>query len=104
MHKSLTVYLCSMYTVKRCFGVIQYNSKIKLRGGHSMSQSDAQKRAKNKWDGENMKVLGCKIRRDLAEEFQTLAARNGTTPNALMRGWILEYIDQYTQTKKMTNE
>lgn len=62
-----------------------------------MAQSDAQKRAKNKWDGENMKVLGCKIRRDLAEEFQIVAARNGTTPNALIRGWILEYIEQHKE-------
>lgn len=54
--------------------------------------TDAQKRTRNKWDSENMSVVSCKIRREIAETFKTAAKSNGTTPNELIRGWIAEYI------------
>lgn len=58
--------------------------------------SEAQKRAKNRWDAENMAVVSCKMRRDLADSFKAAAKANGTTPNELIRGWI----DAYTQRNK----
>lgn len=46
---------------------------------------ESQKQARNKWDAENMKVLGCKMRRDRAEAFQALCKIKGTTPNAVFQ-------------------
>lgn len=57
--------------------------------------TEAQKRARDKWDAEHMTYLSCKIRADVAADFRTLAERNGTTRNALIRGWILDYIAQH---------
>ena len=53
--------------------------------------TEAQKRARNSWDAENMAVISCKMRRDIAEEFKSIAKSNGTTPNELIRGWISSY-------------
>ena len=56
--------------------------------------TDAQKRARNKWDSENMTLISCKMRRDLADDFRSAAKANGTTPSALIRGWIDAYMRQ----------
>lgn len=56
--------------------------------------TDAQKRARNKWDAENMTLISCKMRRDLADDFRSAAKANGTTPSALIRGWIGAYMRQ----------
>lgn len=45
----------------------------------------AKRASNNKWDAENMKVLGCKMRRDRAEAFQALCRVKGTTPNEVFR-------------------
>lgn len=45
----------------------------------------AKRASNNKWDAENMKVLGCKMRRDRAEAFQALCKIKGTTPNAVFQ-------------------
>lgn len=58
--------------------------------------SEAQKRARDKWDATNMTLVSCKMRRDLADEFKSAAKANGTTPGALIRGWI----DGYMQKNK----
>nr|DAT51554.1 MAG TPA: ParG [Caudoviricetes sp.] len=60
--------------------------------------TDAQRRANNKWDRENMSNINCKMRREIAEEFKAAAKANGTTPNALIRAWI----DEYIQNRKPT--
>lgn len=57
--------------------------------------TEAQKRARDKWDAEHMANVVCKIRADVAADFRTLAERNGTTRNALIRGWIMDYIAQH---------
>ena len=44
--------------------------------------TDAQRRAQDKWDRENMAHINCKMRREIAEEFKAAAKANGTTPNA----------------------
>ncbi|WP_419054439.1 hypothetical protein [Hominenteromicrobium sp.] len=54
--------------------------------------TDAQKRTRNKWDAENMSVISCKLKREIAESFKTTAKSRGTTPNELIRGWIVEYL------------
>ena len=57
--------------------------------------TDAQKRTRNKWDAENMSVISCKLKREIAENFKTAAKANGTTPNELFRGWIAAYLEAY---------
>ena len=54
--------------------------------------TDAQSRARNQWDAENMSVISCKLKREIAESFKAAAKSNGTTPNALIRGWIAAYL------------
>lgn len=48
----------------------------------------------NKWDAENMTVLGCKVRRDLAEEFKAACKARGTSPNAVFRAAIDRFIEE----------
>ena len=55
--------------------------------------TDAQKRTRNKRDAENMSVISCKLKREIAENFKTAAKANGTTPNELIRGWIAAYLE-----------
>lgn len=54
--------------------------------------TEAQKRTRDKWDAENMSVISCKLKREIAENFKTAARVNGTTPNELIRGWIATYL------------
>ena len=54
--------------------------------------SEAQKRTRDKWDAENMSVISCKLKREIAENFKTAAKSRGTTPNELIRGWIAAYL------------
>lgn len=56
--------------------------------------SEAQKRARDKWDATNMTLVSCKMRRDLADDFKSVAKANGTTPSALIRGWIDAYMQK----------
>lgn len=62
--------------------------------------SDAQKRTRNKWDARNMSVISCKIKRDVAEKFKTVAKSHSTTPNELIRIWIEEYLTQDSTTEE----
>ena len=55
--------------------------------------TDTQRRARNKWDAENMSVISCKLKREIAKNFKTAAKSRGTTPNELIRGWIAAYLE-----------
>ena len=61
--------------------------------------TDAQKRTRNKWDAENMSVISCKHKREIAENFKTAAKSRGTTPNELIRGWINDYLNDRKEGK-----
>ena len=54
--------------------------------------SAAKRRANDAWDKANMAMLACKIRKDAAERFKDYAAAQGTTVNALLRGYIMQCI------------
>lgn len=56
--------------------------------------SDTQKKARIKWDSANMTNLSCKLRKDRAAEFKELCWQRGTTPNAVFR----LVIDQFMST------
>lgn len=57
--------------------------------------TENQKKYRNKWDAANMTVLGCKIRKDKAEEFKTACREAGTTPNAV----FMEAINGFMEKK-----
>ena len=61
--------------------------------------TDAQKRTRNKWDANNMSVIACKLKREIAETFKAAAKANSTTPNELIRGWITEYLSSKADTQ-----
>ena len=50
--------------------------------------TEKQKAARNKWDAEHMKVIGCKIKAEEAERFKQFAKKHNTTVNALFIGFI----------------
>ena len=55
----------------------------------------AKRASNNRWDAENMTVLGCKIRKDDAERFKTVCRMNGDTPNAIFRAAIDDYMREH---------
>ena len=66
--------------------------------------SDIQKRARNKWDSNNMTVLGCKIRKEDAEAFKVRCQMRGTTPNAVFRQAIEDFMTQSEVTPAADEE
>lgn len=58
-----------------------------------MALSEARKKANAKWDAANMATIACKLRKDTAERFKQYAQEHGTTPNALIREYIMRLLD-----------
>ena len=65
--------------------------------------TDAQKRARDLWDSKNTKVLGCKVRTEIAERFQEYCSTLpnpdnpeiiGRTPNAVIKEFIFKCIGE----------
>ena len=63
-----------------------------------MAISEARKRANNKWTAANMAVLGCKVRKDKAEDFKTACKMSGTSPNAVFIAAIDQFMAQRDNT------
>lgn len=59
-----------------------------------MALTDAKRRANNKYIAANMTVLGCKIRKDRAEEFKAACKAAGTTPNAVFTAAINDFMER----------
>jgi hypothetical protein len=51
---------------------------------------ESQRRASNAWDAKNMHTIGCKMRRELAEEFKAYADAKNTTASALIKAYVLQ--------------
>lgn len=62
-----------------------------------MSIDETQKKARNKWDAANMTVLGCKVRKDRAEEFKAACKEAGTSPNAVFSNAINDFMERPRQ-------
>lgn len=60
---------------------------------------ESQKKARNKWDKENMANLSCKVKKEQAERFKEYAAYTGTTANALLKKFVLETIEKAEKTQ-----
>lgn len=53
------------------------------------------KRASNdKWDRENMTILGCKVRKDYADAVRALAAARGDSVNAIIKRALDAYMTE----------
>ena len=69
-----------------------------------MPISDARRRANKKWDAANMTNLSIKLRREYAEEIKAAASAAGTTPAAIMRRAIDEFMAEHGPTEQGTTE
>lgn len=53
------------------------------------------KRASNdKWDRENMTILGCKVRREYADQVREEAQRRGDSVNAVIKRALDAYLEE----------
>ena len=57
--------------------------------------SESQKRANAKLDKENMTVLACKVRKEVADKFKAACAAEDTTSNAVLQQAVRDYIDAH---------
>lgn len=60
-----------------------------------MPKSNAQRRARAKWDGEHLTTLGTQCRREQADKYRSAAARAGTTVSAVMRSALDKLLEEY---------
>lgn len=60
-----------------------------------MPLTDAKRRANNKYIAANMTVLGCKMRKDKAEQFKAVCKAAGTTPNAVFTAAVDRFIEDH---------
>ena len=58
--------------------------------------TDAQRLSAEKWDANNMKTIGCKIKKEDAELFQQYCEKQGKTVNAVLKDYILQCIEEDT--------
>ena len=59
-----------------------------------MALTDAQRRANNKYIAAKMTVLGCKVRKDEAEAFKAACKAADTSPNAVFRKAMLDFMEK----------
>ena len=64
-----------------------------------MALTDAKRRANNKYIKENMTTLGCKMRKDYAEEFKAACRMAGKTPNAIFKAAADQFLADYNSGK-----
>ena len=65
-----------------------------------MGLSESKRRANNKWDAANMTVLGCKVRRDRAEQFKAACKKNGTSPNAIFMAAMEKFMEEHGEVRE----
>ena len=57
-----------------------------------MAVSEARKKAKKKWNSENMKTLTTIVRTETAEQFKEYAEQHGTTVSRILSDYIKELL------------
>lgn len=60
-----------------------------------MGISEKKKKSNAKWDKENMTVLACKVRKEVADKFKKACAAEDTTSNAVLQQAVRDYIDAH---------
>ena len=66
--------------------------------------TENQKKSRNKWDAANMTVLGCKVRRDRAEQFKAACKKNGTSPNAIFLAAMEKFMEEHGEAGEDTKD
>lgn len=66
--------------------------------------TEAKKRSNAKWDKENMTVVGCKMRKSKADEFKAACKLVGTTPNAVFRKAMDEFMEEFYRVSESRQE
>lgn len=56
--------------------------------------SDAQKRASAKYQEKNIASLACRVKREQAEKFRRYCEAQGKTPNAVLREFVMQCIEE----------
>lgn len=56
--------------------------------------SEAQKKARDKWDRKHMAQISCKLKKEYKERFQEYAKEQGKTVNALLTEYIVRCIGE----------
>lgn len=56
-------------------------------------KSEAKKRSDNKYDLAHYQVLGCKVKKEYAEEFKAKCKDYGTSPNEIFKKAIQSFIE-----------
>ena len=59
-----------------------------------MAPSEAQKTAANKYNLKHMATLGCKVKKEDAVKFKEYAAKQGKTPNAVLKEYVEDCINE----------
>ena len=72
-----------------CYNVTK---KRKHGGDARVTLSDAKRRANKKWNSENLTSFCVKLNKEKTEKFRRAAAANNTTPSAVIREAIENYI------------
>ena len=67
-----------------------YNKKIPFQ-----STLTVPKKANAKWDKAHMMILGCKVRKDFAAQFQEACTAAGTTPNAVLKQAAEQFLKEH---------
>lgn len=65
--------------------------------------SEKKKVSNAKWDKENMTSLACRVKKDYAEKFKAACAEAGTTPNAVLKAAVDEFLKRYDKKKLIDN-
>lgn len=60
-----------------------------------MATSDAQRRARDKWNKENLTVLTCNVTKKKKETFKLACARANTTQNAVLLDAVNKFIEEH---------
>lgn len=55
--------------------------------------SPKKRASNNKWDAENMTVLGVKVRKEYADEVRQKAKERGDTVNAILKAALDKYME-----------
>lgn len=64
-----------------------------------MAVAESRKRAKVKWDAENMTTLGCRVKKEQADRFKAYCSEIGKTSNAVLRDYVLDCIGEKQDTE-----
>lgn len=56
--------------------------------------TEAQLRAAKKWRKDNYGMIGCSIRKEIADEYKALLKRRGVSMNSAVKAFVLSEIEK----------